>query len=155
MENKENNLGIFKELTDKITAINKENCALKLEVQSVQEAGHREMMETLRDIISIFDVFERAKTLITEKGWDASEEGQKVRDRFLNVEKQLIKKLEQHGVKEIPIEIGSVVDDFLCSVCDTEPDQSRENDTIIAVEKKGYTYKGAVLRPADVIIVKN
>ena len=155
MDNTVKNTDLFQSLRDEITAIKKENSSLKLEVQEVQQAGQREMKETLKDIISIFDLFERAKTLIAEKGWDASEEGQKVRDRFLNVEKQLIKKLEQHGVKEIPIEIGSVVDDFLCSVCDTEPDQSRENDTIIAVEKKGYTYKGAVLRPADVIIVKN
>ena len=155
MDNTVKNTDLFQSLRDEITAIKKENSSLKLEVQEVQQAGQREMKETLKDIISIFDLFERAKTLIAEKGWDASEEGQKVRDRFLNVEKQLIKKLEQHGVKEIPIEIGSVVDDFLCSVCDTEPDLSKENDTIISVEKKGYTYNGAVLRPADVVIVKN
>ena len=155
MDNTVKNTDLFQSLRDEITAIKKENSSLKLEVQEVQQAGQREMKETLKDIISIFDLFERAKTLIAEKGWDASEEGQKVRDRFLNVEKQLIKKLELHGVKEIPIEIGSVVDDFLCSVCDTEPDLSKENDTIISVEKKGYTYNGAVLRPADVTIVKN
>ena len=155
MDNTVKNTDLFQSLRDEITAIKKENSSLKLEVQEVQQAGQREMKETLKDIISIFDLFERAKTLIAEKGWDASEEGQKVRDRFLNVEKQLIKKLEQHGVKEIPIEIGSVVDDFLCSVCDTEPHLSKENDTIISVEKKGYTYNGAVLRPADVVIVKN
>ena len=47
------------------------------------------------------------------------------------------------------------MDDFLCTVCETEPDLTKDNDTIISIEKKGYTYKDAVLRQADVVIVKN
>ena len=155
MENAEMNVTLFERLEEKITAINKENSSLKLEVQSTIQAGQREIMDLLKDIVSILDAFDKAKAVVTEKGWDSTEEGQKVLKRFLNVEKQLIHKLTIHGVKEIPVEIGSTVDDFLCTVCDTEPDTSKNNDTIIGIEKKGYTYKDAVLRPTDVIIVKN
>lgn len=155
MENNNNNMDIFNRLREEITAIKKENSALRLEVQSAEQAGIREIMDTLKDIITILDAFDRAKTVVSEKGWDSTEEGQKVLARFLNVEKQLINKLSLHGVKEIPIEVGAKVDDILCAVCDTEPDPSKDNDTVISIEKKGYTYKEAILRPADVVIVKN
>ena len=149
------NVTFFERLEEEITAIKKENSSLKLEVQSIKQAGQREIMELLKDIVSVLDIFEKAKIVVTEKGWDSTEEGKKVLGRFLNVEKQLLNKLSIHGVKEIPIEVGALVDDFLCIVCDTEPDMEKENDTIIGIEKKGYTYKDSVLRPTDVIIVKN
>ena len=155
MENAEMNVTFFERLEEEITAIKKENSSLKLEVQSIKQAGQREIMELLKDIVSVLDIFEKAKIVVTEKGWDSTEEGKKVLGRFLNVEKQLLNKLSMHGVKEIPIEVGALVDDFLCTVCDTEPDMGKENDTIIGIEKKGYTYKDSVLRPTDVIIVKN
>lgn len=149
------NASLFERLKEEITTIKKENSSLKLEVQSIKQEGQREIMELLKDIVSILDIFEKAKMVVTEKGWDSTEEGKKVLGRFLNVEKQLLNKLSIHGVKEIPIEVGALVDDFLCIVCDTEPDMEKENDTIIGIEKKGYTYKDSVLRPTDVIIVKN
>ena len=155
MENAEMNASLFERLKEEITTIKKENSSLKLEVQSIKQEGQREIMELLKDIVSILDIFEKAKMVVTEKGWDSTEEGKKVLGRFLNVEKQLLNKLSMHGVKEIPIEVGALVDDFLCIVCDTEPDMEKENDTIIGIEKKGYTYKDSVLRPTDVIIVKN
>lgn len=155
MENAEMNASLFERLKEEITTIKKENSSLKLEVQSIKQEGQREIMELLKDIVSILDIFEKAKMVVTEKGWDSTEEGKKVLGRFLNVEKQLLNKLSIHGVKEIPIEVGALVDDFLCIVCDTEPDMEKENDTIIGIEKKGYTYKDSVLRPTDVIIVKN
>ena len=149
------NVSLFDRLKEDITAIKKENSSLKLEVQSVSQAGQREVIDILKDIVVVLDVFDKAKAVVTEKGWDSTEEGKKVLTRVLTVEKQLISKLSLHEVREIPIEVGEKVDDFLCSVCDTEPDPSKENDTVISIEKKGYTYKGTVLRPADVVIVKN
>lgn len=155
MENIPINTSLFERLKEEITAIKKENSSLKLELESVNLNARREIMDILKDIIVIIDAFDKAKTIISERGWDLTEEGKKVLGRFLNIEKQLINKISLHGVKEIPIETGAVVDDFLCTVCETEPDLTKENDTIISIEKKGYTYKDAILRQADVIIVKN
>lgn len=155
MENTQINISLFERLKEEITAIKKENASLKLELETVNLNAQREIMEILKDIIVIMDAFDKAKMIISEKGWDSTEEGKKVLGRFLNIEKQLINKISLHGVKEIPIEIGTIVDDFLCTVCETEPDLTKDNDTIISIEKKGYTYKDAVLRQADVVIVKN
>ena len=155
MENTEKTMDIFERLKNEITSVKKEASSLRLELQSATHAGQREIMDMLKDIITVLDAFEKAKTVVSEKGWSETEEGQKILTRFLNVEKQLLNKLSSHGVKEIPIEVGAIVDNFLCAVTDTEPDPSKENDTIIEIEKKGYTYKDSVIRPTDVIIVKN
>ena len=149
------NIPLFDRLKDEITAIKKENSSLKLEVQTVAQNAKRNVMDILKDIIVVLDAFEKARTVVKEKGWDQSEDAQKVLARFANVEKQLLNKLSLHGVKEIPVEAGALVDDILCSVADTEPDLSKPNDTIVEIEKKGYMYNDAILRPADVIIVKN
>lgn len=43
----------------------------------------------------------------------------------------------------------------LCEVADTEPDPGRETGDIVSIEKQGYTRQGHLIRPAEVIIVKN
>ena len=43
----------------------------------------------------------------------------------------------------------------LCEVADTEPDPSRETGDIVSIEKQGYTRQGHLIRPAELIIVKN
>lgn len=142
-------------LKEEITSVKKENAELKKSFDLAEEKHVAATRDMLKDIVSVLDAFEKAKAIIAERGLDSTEEGQKVRDRFLNVEKNLKNKLANHGVKEIEINIGDKIDDNLCSVADTEPDSSKENDTIIEVEKKGYMFRDVVIRPADVIIVKN
>lgn len=43
----------------------------------------------------------------------------------------------------------------LCEVADTEPGPGRETGDIVSIEKQGYTRQGHLIRPAEVIIVKN
>lgn len=146
---------LFDALTSEITKIKKENAELKKSVDLAEEKSAADIRDLLKDVVTVFDSFEKAKTIITERGLDATEEGQKVRDRFLNVEKNLKNKLANHGVKEIDINPGDKIDDILCSVADTEPDAGKENDTVISIEKKGYMYGTVMIRPAEVVIVKN
>lgn len=41
-----------------------------------------------------------------------------------------------------------------CQIVETEPDATKENDTIISIEKAGFRRNGRLLRLADVIVVK-
>ena len=147
--------GLFEQLLAEITSIKQENANLKKEVDAFDEKTVATVKDIFKDMISVLDEFARTEAAIAEKGLDETEEAQKVRDRFLKVAKRLKSKLENNGVQEIPIAIGDKMDETLCSTTDTEPDSTKENDTIISIEKKGYTFKGIVLRPAEVIIVKN
>ena len=53
MENTEKNMEVFDRLRNEITTLKKEISSLKLEVQSVELAGQREVMDILKDIITI------------------------------------------------------------------------------------------------------
>ena len=111
--------------------------------------------EILKDMIGVLDAFERCATVIEEKGWVDCEEGRRVQSRYLNVEKTLRRKLNDKGIFEIALTVGDMVDDNLCSTCDTEPNSSMRDGTIIGIEKKGYMFNDVVLRPVEVVIVKN
>lgn len=146
---------LFDRLLAEITSIKKENTNLQKEVDSFEEKSIENVRDIFKDMVSILDEFTRVERSVAEKGLDQTEEGKKVRDRFLNVAKKLSRKLEDFGVSEIPLAPGNKVDETLCATVDTEPDPNKENDTIITIEKKGYLFKGIVLRPAEVIVVKN
>ncbi len=62
--------------------------------------------------------------------------------------------LEKFDVKRIEFENSKSVEE-LCEVSDTEPDSNRETGDIVSIEKQGYTRQGHLIRPAEVIIVKN
>ena len=109
----------------------------------------------MKDMLSVLDAFDRVRTVIAEKELDKGEDAKKVIQLFQNTEKVLRNKLEQNGVREIDLEVGTMVNDNLCVTTDSEPDSAKENGIILSVEKKGFYYNESVLRPAEVIIVKN
>ena len=155
MADKMSNTALFDSLQERITLLLKEKAHLQREVREAEESRDTSLREVFRDLIGIIDSFERCETIIKEKGWDEVEAGQKVRERFLNVKKTMLRKLQDRGISEIPLNIGDMVNDNLCSTCDTEPDPSKQDGTILAIEKKGYIFNEIVLRPAEVVIVKN
>jgi len=57
-------------------------------------------------------------------------------------------------VRRIEFENNKSVD-ALCEIAATEPDPEREEGDIISIEKQGYTRSGHLIRPAEVIIVRN
>lgn len=155
MADEKNNTALFDALYEKITILQKEKAKLQDIARSAEEDKDASIKAILKDMVGVLDSFERCSIVIKEKGWDESEEAQKVRDRFLNVEKTLRRKLQDKGVSEISLKVGDMVDDNLCSTTDTEPDPSKEDGIIIDIEKKGYMYNEVVLRPAEVVIIKN
>ena len=43
----------------------------------------------------------------------------------------------------------------LCEVVEKEPDSNRDNDEIISIIRNGYIRGKEVIRPAQIIVVKN
>ena len=155
MADEKNNTALFSALDEKITILQKERADYKDAARRLQDEKDSTVKDIMRDMIGVLDSFERCAAVIKEKGWGESEDGRKVQDRFLNVEKTLRRKLSDKGVSEIALKVGDMVDDNLCSTCDTEPNPSMKDGTIIGIEKKGYMFNEIVLRPAEVVIVKN
>lgn len=155
MANENTFTSLFDSLEDRITNLIKTKMDLQEKVKDIEGKSQTTEKVVFKDMIAILDAFSNAKTLVSEKGWDVSEDAKKACARFLTVEKQLRNKLENHGITEINVQPGDMVDDNLCTTVDTDPDPSKENGIIISVEKKGYMLRDLILRPAEVIIVKN
>ena len=122
-------------------------------IQDLETARERELDTIFQDLLTVIDAYEKADARLAEQYAD-SEEVTKARKRFATSKKKLVEILKKNEVEEIqfPNGIANIED---CQIVDTEPDSSKENDTIVSVEKAGFRRKGRLLRLADVIVVKN
>lgn len=138
----------------KISELLSENLALKNSNEEIVKKNENAIDDIFRDFLSIIDTFERAEETIKERGLDVDENAQKAIKRLLNAKKKAIFVLEKYDVKPIVFENNKAIDEF-CVTNGTEPDPSKEDGTIVSIEKNGYTRNGHVVRPAEVIVVKN
>ena len=62
--------------------------------------------------------------------------------------------IEKYNVSKITF-TDNIANDEECKTIDTEPDNNNPNNYIISIEKTGYKFEEKILRPAEVIVVKN
>lgn len=127
---------------------------LRIQTKKSLKKNENAIDDIFRDFLSIIDTFERAEETIKERGLDVDENAQKAIKRLLNAKKKAIFVLEKYDVKPIVFENNKAIDEF-CVTNGTEPDPSKEDGTIVSIDKNGYTRNGHVVRPAEVIVVKN
>ena len=124
------------------------------EKEQIIKSHEQAMDDVFYDFITVIDTFECSEQIIKEKGYEQIDEASKSIRRLLNAKKKALAVLEKYSVQQITFPDNHIVDE-LCITVGTEPDPSRNNGDIISIEKVGYTRKGRVIRPAEVIIVKN
>ena len=118
------------------------------------EATEKAIDEIFCEFLTVIDTFDRSEEAIKERGWDSEENTQKAIKRLLNAKKKALFVLEKYAVKPIVFEDNKAVDEW-CITNGTEPDPTKENGEIITIEKEGYMRNEHVIRPAEVIVVKN
>jgi molecular chaperone GrpE (heat shock protein) len=110
--------------------------------------------ELMLEIIEVIDTYEKAEDIIIERGLDKSENGLKIIERYRTVHKKLINLLIKKGVTEIEFPDNRLIIGF-CKIVETEPDNTKPDDTIVSVLRKGYHRGKELIREAELIIVKN
>ncbi len=148
-----------KELEEKLSKlentarlVNQRYMDLQREMEYLKERYRRDLEEMKKygyekfalDLLEVVDNFERA---FQYEGEDL--EGFK--RGFELIYKELIKILEKYGIKEMEL-LGKEFDPYLAEAVDKEDSQDYPPNTIIKVERKGYTLHERVLRPAKVIV---
>ncbi|MFN3599672.1 MAG: nucleotide exchange factor GrpE [Aquificaceae bacterium] len=148
-----------KELEEKLSKlentarlVNQRYMDLQREMEYLKERYRRDLEEMKKygyekfalDLLEVVDNFERA---FQYEGTDL--EGFK--KGFELIYKELIKILEKYGIKEIEL-LEKEFDPYLAEAVDKEYSQDYPPNTIIKVERKGYTLHERVLRPAKVIV---
>lgn len=147
-------MSVKKEIANKVSELSKENLTLRNRLEEFEKSQDKRIDEIFCEFLTVIDTFERAEQTIKEREMDKDENTKKAINRLLNAKKKVLFVLEKYDVKRIEFENNKSIEE-LCEVTDTEPDSSRETGDIVSIEKQGYTRHGHMIRPAEVIIVKN
>ena len=127
---------------------------LKNEVERKENEKHDLLKEISISIIDILDSFERIEESVIEKEYHKIDEVSKTVNRYKTIQKKLLGLLQKHGVTRIDFPDNRLIVG-LCEVVETEADSNRKNDEIISVIRYGYIRGKELIRPAQIIVVKN
>ena len=147
-------MSVKKEISNKVSELSRENLTLRNKLEEFEKSQDKRIDEIFCEFLTVIDTFERAEQIIREREMDKDENTKKAINRLLNAKRKLLFVLEKFDVKRIEFENNKSVEE-LCEVSATEPDSNRETGDIVSIEKQGYTRQGHLIRPAEVIIVKN
>lgn len=112
------------------------------------EAAHRFGVEKLvQELIPVKDSLDLAVENASKSDAAALIEGQAATQRLLG------KALEKIGVTEID-PVGQPFDANLHEAMATQPSETAEPDSVLAVVQRGYALNGRLLRPARVIVAR-
>ena len=145
---------LVEKIESQITQIKQENVTLKNELEESALNTERQIDALVLDIIQVIDAYEKAESVVKEKGYSENETAGKAIKRMMQPKKIAQSILIKFNVQCIDIE-NKVINENLCTVIDTEPDPSKEDGLVISVEKNGYLRGDRLIRRAEVIIVRN
>jgi molecular chaperone GrpE (heat shock protein) len=141
-------------IESRITELSQSNLTLRNENEALIKKQDQQIDEIFNEFLNVLDTFARAEEIIHERELDKDENAKMAINRLLNAKKKLLNVFEKYNVKQIDFPDNVAIDE-LCAVTDVEPDTSRKTGEIISIEKQGYTRQDHLLRPAEVIIVRN
>ena len=127
---------------------------LKNEVERKENEKHDLLKDISISIIDIVDSFERIEESVIEKEYNKIDEVNKTVSRYKTIQKKLLGLLQKHGVTKIEFPDNRLIVG-LCEVVETEADSNRKNDEIISIIRNGYIRGKELIRPAQIIVVKN
>jgi len=105
----------------------------------------------IRDMLDVVDNLERTLNFIRP---DKDEKIKNIVVGIEMIEKMFIESLGKHGLKQIDA-LGETFDPHFHEALAQQPDEGKENNTILQVHQNGYALSDRVIRAAKVIIVKN
>ena len=147
-------MSVRSEIANKVSELSRENLTLRNQLEEFEKSQDKRIDEIFCEFLTVLDTFERAEQTIKERELDKDETTKKAINRLLNAKKKALGVLEKFNVQKIEFENNKSIEE-LCEVADTEPDPGRETGDIVSIEKQGFTRLGHLIRPAEVIIVKN
>lgn len=139
---------------EEITRLKKENLLNQNNIEELSLNYERQIDALLNDFISVIDAYEKVETKIKEMDLPEDDNIQRVIKRLLQPKKTALSILSKNGVSQIDI-VGKPLNEDICTVIETEPDNEKENDIVLSIEKSGYIRGERLIRRAEVIIVRN
>jgi molecular chaperone GrpE (heat shock protein) len=151
---KENLFAFKKELNQIIVEIFQSNNYLKNEIEKKENEKHDLIKDISLNIIDIIDSCELIEEWIIENNYKEIEEVKITNSRYKSIQNRLLRLLKKNGVSKIEFPENRLIVG-LCEVVETETDSKRKNDEIISIIRNGYIRGKDLIRPAQIIVVKN
>ncbi|MGC9037104.1 MAG: nucleotide exchange factor GrpE [Candidatus Micrarchaeia archaeon] len=111
------------------------------DVQSAKDVGKAELVSKLLPVIDAFEIALYSSSL--------SEQQKEVTKGFELIFSELYETLKNEGMQEV--EVKGKFDPYTQEVLLTKPSEKPEG-SVIEVVRKGYAFKGILIRPASVIV---
>ncbi len=127
---------------------------LKNEVEQKENEKHDLLKDISLKIIDAIDSFENREEWVKENNLNEINEVRQVISRFKIVHKRLLVLLKEYGITKVEFPDNRLIVG-LCEVVETEADNNRKNDEIVSVIRNGYIRGKELIRPAQIIIIKN
>lgn len=132
----------------------KSNNILKNNVENKENEKHDLLKNISLSIIDIIDSCENIEEWVMNNQYNKIDEARKTNSRYKTIQKKLLALLQKYGVSKIEFTENRLIVG-LCEVLETESDISRKNDEIISIIRNGYIRGSELIRPAQIIVVKN
>ena len=132
----------------------KSTSILKNEVESKENEKHDLIKNVSLNIIDIIDSCENIDEWVTDNKYNEVDEARKTNSRYKTIQKKLLALLQTQGISKIEFPDNRLIVGF-CEVIETEADRNRKNDEIISIIRNGYIRGKELIRPAQIIVVKN
>ena len=144
----------FIQIEKEVTRLKQENVKLKNDLEECNLNTERQIDALILELVQVVDAFDKSELVVKEKGYSDDETASKAIKRMLQPKKIALSVLAKYNVTQIDLD-GKVINEDICTVVDTEPDPTKEDGLVIAIEKNGYMRGERLIRRAEVVIVKN
>lgn len=141
-------------IKEEITRLKIENLQQKNEMEELSLNHERQIDALIKDFITIIDAYEKAEAKVQDLGPIEDDTAQRAIKRMSQPKKVAFSVLSKYNVSQIDI-VGKRLNENICSVVETEPDNEKENDIVLSIEKNGYVRGERLIRRAEVIVVRN
>ena len=123
-------------------------------VSSQEEAKDNQVGDICKDFLQVLEAFEWAEATIHERGLDQSKISTSAIARMLTAKTKLLDVLESHGVKKVEFE-DDVFDAAKGKIVGSVPNENKPDGVVDHIQRDGFYRKERLLRPAEVVLVKN
>lgn len=127
---------------------------LKNEVERKENEKHDLLKDISLSIIDIIDSCENINEWVLNNQYNQIDEAKRTNSRYKTIQKKLLALLQKYGITKIEFPENRLIVG-LCEVVETEVDNNRKNDEIVSIIRNGYIRGKELIRPAQIIIVKN
>lgn len=130
------------------------NNQLRNEIEKKENEKHDLLKDISLNIIDAIDSWEHIEEWLIENNYHEIEEVKKTNSRYKTIQRKLLALLKKNGISKIEFPDNRLIVG-LCEVVETEADSQKKNDEIISIIRNGYVRGKELIRPAQIIVVKN